>query len=525
MSSVDRGWPDVRRPSLRARAHLQASSLVVALLVAAVTKADDTEGGFDLNRYALGANLFVSQSPFVGAPDFVGVFPLPSLFDSPVAHQEPLFFRDSDFGIRKFTPSGLNFGAVLGLQTLSFGSGETPELVGMRRRDWTVQGGFTVGTRAKGVAIDVGGQTDLLGVHNGQEYTLRVARQFDVGNQYFMPQLRTTYQSANLVNYYFGVSPRESLPGRPQYTPGAVLRYAGTLQWGWHFLPQWFATATATVDFLPEAIRNSPIVDTSRTWAFQLGVSYDAPTMRSARPLPDRSAEPSVDVRLELFRATTNSKVFLRSGEAVAPVDVESDLGLTDAQLSVPLSITWRIAQAHALRLDYLQLLRSGRNDLEVNVDIGNGEFADGESVSARLDTRGLLLAYGYSLLRDTQKELTVFGGLQLTEFSYRFVGQQDETGASTRAVLPVLGIDLRINITERFSVEARGQFFSMDVNDDSGTVFGISAGGEYRVWDRLALGAGFRFYRQDLDSGDENFSGDYRVDYRGPTVFFRALF
>ena len=49
-------------------------------------------------------------------------------------------------------------------------------------------------------------QTDLLGEHDGQEYEFKIARLFDFDRYYVMPQLDVTYQSASLVDHYFGVN-------------------------------------------------------------------------------------------------------------------------------------------------------------------------------------------------------------------------------------------------------------------------------------------------------------------------------
>ena len=49
-------------------------------------------------------------------------------------------------------------------------------------------------------------QTDLLGEHDGQEYELKIARLFDFGGYYLMPQIDATNQSASLVDHYSGVT-------------------------------------------------------------------------------------------------------------------------------------------------------------------------------------------------------------------------------------------------------------------------------------------------------------------------------
>ena len=63
----------------------------------------------------------------------------------------------------------------------------------------------------------------------------------------------------------------------------------------------------------------------------------------------------------------------------------------------------------------------------------------------------------------------------------------------------------------------------SSDFNRYSGSPLDCRLSAKYTWRERLTAGLGYRFYRQDIDTADESFSGDYRFVYQGPLVFFGA--
>ena len=480
----------------------------------------------DLNEYALGAFVLTSQSYYEGIDNSTIVYPAPTKFGTAITEDETFFIRDGDVGLRKHFSGGWDLGAVASVQTLGYGSGTSLALAGMSRRDWTVQMGAVAGRDFGGFRIDAMIQTDILGEHDGQEYTLKFAKPLEWQSNYLVPQIDVLYQSADLVNHYFGVRPGEALPGRPAYEPGAAVTYSASLEWGWRFNPKWFFYANAAVDTVPSEIRNSPIVDDKEfNLSLSLGIAYDAPTMKTVGTKRVSSRESSFEIGVGAFFAHTDAKVFLTSGSAVIPVDLESEFSVDNSEVIVPIDLVWRIGRFHRLELGYFQLKRSGANDLIVPVEIGPVTFPAGDTVQSSVDTSIYKLAYAFSLMRDSQKELSLIGGVHVTDIAYRSDGAVDTVVADTTTLMPILGADLTVNFTDRLALEAELQFWLSDFNSHSGnlTDFGVSA--RYRISETFSFSAGFKFYRQDIDSADEDFFGDYRFEYRGPIVDIRARF
>jgi hypothetical protein len=127
--------------------------------------------------------------------------------------------------------------------------------------------------------------------------------------------------------------------------------------------------------------------------------------------------------------------------------------------------------------------------------------------------------------MRDEQKDVSIFGGLHATDIDYRVRGSSEPIVASTTSFLPVIGARANVVPAERWSATGNIEIFLLDFDKHSGELMDISVSAEYRLAERLIAGIGYRYYRQDIESGDDAFLGDYRLHYQGPFLQLRARF
>jgi outer membrane scaffolding protein for murein synthesis (MipA/OmpV family) len=509
----------------RTAATLAGIALAVASPNAHSESVTDFFHSLDLNEYALGAFYYHSQSPYDGVDNFNGVFPLPSTFDHPVFSDYTFYLRDGDFGLRKIFSNGWELAGVASLQTLGYGSGQSPALEGMRRRDWTIQMGASVGRMLGPVRLDLVGQTDVLGENGGQEYTFKLALPFRGDIWQLVPQIDAKYQSDDLVNHYFGVTEEEARPGRPAYAPGGATTLGASLNASLRINPKWYLTATASLDFLPDQISNSPIVDTERTARLWLGIAYDAPVFVAAHDELDPLDLSSFGFTLGAFYAQSESNVNLFGLDESESKDLEGELNLEDASWIPVLSAVWRIRRYHRIELGYVSLNRKASLDLTGPLITGDVTFDAGEHLTAEFNTSIFKLMYGFSLIQDEQKELSILGGLHVTDVGYRVASSNNVIDASTTTVMPSIGAHFTVRPFEKWYALLRLEYFGMDVGQNSGDMVHFSVTGQYEMTDNMALGAGYLSYRQDITSSDPDFTGDYQFEYTGPTVYVRARF
>ena len=479
----------------------------------------------DLNDYALTAELYISQSPYSGVDDFAVLYPLLSNFESSVDSRDILYIRDSYAGIRYVSDAGWVAGFAGKIQTLGYGADDSEVFAGMERRNWTAQFGFNVGKRFNRLAVDLFATTDLLDEHGAEEYDLLIARAFPLGRWEIVPQIGVRYQTGNFVNHYYGVTAPEATAERPEYTPGSALTPTLRLTGSYRISPTWFLTAAVGVSSLPGQITDSPLVDRDNTWRFSVGISYDAPAFAA----PDDDAVERAGAALELstggFLINSRSRVDLAGPSPLPEPDVEDGQRLEEQELAFPVDAIWQWGRYHRLDLRLFSLSRSSEAEFVDPVTIGDVTFGPNETVRTRLRTRVFRIGYGFSFLRDEQKELSLLAGLHVTDIEYSVRDTTDTIAASTTPVLPVFGVRGRVNMHPRISIEANVEAFLFDFNRYSGELFDVSMSGRYRLTGRWFTGLGYRYYRQNIRTADESLAGRVEIDYHGPYAYVGARF
>ena len=478
----------------------------------------------DLNDYTLAVDLYRSQSHYEGVDDFTIVYPLLRTFSHATNTENVLFLRDSHLGLRKFTESGWSYGVIGSIQTLGYGYDSSDALEGMARRTWTIQGGGSIGKRIGPVNIDLFASTDLLGVYKGQQYELKFSYSFVSQNIQIVPQMEFVHQSDELIDYYFGVTDSEIAPGRPAYAPGAATTPRLSVDVNWRIHPAWYVYGGTSVDFLPDEITNSPIVDKETVWRTYIGVGYapDSFVGQYGEEWDDSRSE--IEIGVGAFFASVTTKVNLDVDVLPASGNLEDEQALDDREMMVPVDVIWTFGRRHRLDLSYFELSRSNTRDLSVPVTIQGVTFAAGEAVTTSFDTRVIRFGYGYSIFRDNQKDLSLFAGIHVTDVDLDVLGANEFVSASTTTTLPVLGVRFRANFTEKWSVGANAEAFALDFDKYNGHLLDIAISGRYRFSDHFAIDGGYHFYRMNIKSGDESLSGEFSIDYRGPYVSFRAF-
>ncbi|MCG8710207.1 MipA/OmpV family protein [Brenneria sp. 4F2] len=90
-----------------------------------------------------------------------------------------------------------------------------------------------------------------------------------------LPKVGVRWDSKDLNKYYFGVSQSESLrSGLAAYTPEDSFTPYAELAVRYRITPAWVTFASARYEALPDAVKNSPMVDKEGIGMVSAGVSY-----------------------------------------------------------------------------------------------------------------------------------------------------------------------------------------------------------------------------------------------------------
>lgn len=251
------------------------------------------------------------------------------------------------------------------------------------------------------------------------------------------------------------------------------------------------------------ASQGRPAVPSPITDRFHLRGSYFAPSVET-------------DLRLDA-----------RDGTPGTPLTAEGDLGLDDRADQGRLELMIRMRERGRMRVDYFKLDRYAQRLLERTIDFGDETFLAGEQVATSIDWRMLGFTYTYSALRLDRVELGIGLGIHLLEAEARgeVRARQQREEAAGAGAFPTGALDFAWRISRRFSLTARGQYFSTSVEEFDGTLAEYHADVQYRWKPNFAIGLGYTAIRAELNISDDDFPGRFELDVSGPELFFRVSF
>lgn len=253
---------------------MSRNAVLAAALMLAVALPAAAQGPPERDRsqlsWSLGLGAISAPRPYVGASNQLLVIPLVGLE----------YKRLSVQGIRVSYHLLEENGLVLDLRARYNFDGldpdDSPFLAGMAARNGTIEAGLGLDWSRGPWALRATAFTDILGRSDGQELGLDLSRTwvFQRGRWVLTPAVGAVWQSATLIDYYYGVPPEESLPQRPTYEGDSALNLRASLLLVHRFSTRVSAIALLQAQRLDNEIVASPIVDERGAIFGLLGLNY-----------------------------------------------------------------------------------------------------------------------------------------------------------------------------------------------------------------------------------------------------------
>ena len=250
--------------------------------------------------------------------------------------------------------------------------------------------------------------------------------------------------------------------------------------------------------------------------------------------LPDWAPQPKPHVvedrfRVEVMTLSANIDTDVRIDPSLATqgtlIDAEDDLGLDDNKLLPLAEITLLPGERHLIRLSGFSLRRSARAVIDKTIVFDDQTYLPGEPVDSTLNLTSVGLTYGYSIVKALGVDVALTFGLQIIEVEANALVRSRVVRESDTAVtpLPLVGIEGRYDFNERWSVEARAQYLSVEFDEIDGSVLDARAALTWRMNPYLVLGLGYRTFDVKVDSRDIDDPGIFDMKMAGPLLFMRA--
>lgn len=107
--------------------------------------------------------------------------------------------------------------AILSYNFVGYESSDADILRGMRDRKNYTGAGLAFNVNMLSFDIDVALEKDVSNRHDGINGVLTLTHTWFINDLVFSPYIGGSYQSANYIDYYYGVSPSEVIVGRTEY--------------------------------------------------------------------------------------------------------------------------------------------------------------------------------------------------------------------------------------------------------------------------------------------------------------------
>lgn len=254
--------------------------------------------------------------------------------------------------------------------------------------------------------------------------------------------------------------------------------------------------------------------------------AYVPPIREIGNPITDRLA-----LRVSYTQAKAHTT--LRIDPTGVPlggttVSGERDLGFASTNPDGRVELTVRLGERDRMRVDYLQLDRSGSALLTHTVIFGNQTFLANEEMVSSLNWKTMGFTDTYAFLQTRSFEAGAGVGVQLMQAdaigSVPALYQSHESSQS--GAFPTIALDTMWRISSRFAFTGRGQYFGLQTHGITGSLGDYHGDFQYRWSSPFAIGIGYSYTRASFQRITHGSSpGRFELSLAGPELFVRVSF
>jgi len=254
------------------------------------------------------------------------------------------------------------------------------------------------------------------------------------------------------------------------------------------------------------------------------GDRYVPPTREIGNVITDRLA---LTVGYTQATAHTTLRVDPKGDPfAGTTVSGERDLGFASTNPDGRVELMLRMGERNRMRVDYLQLDRSGDERLSRTIVFGGQTFLANEEAVSSLDWKTMGFTYTYAFLQTRSFEAGAGIGVHLV--SADAIGSVPATfqshEASQAGAVPTIALETMWRISSRFAFTGRGQYLGGTVHTFTGSFADYHADFQYRWRSPFAIGIGYSYTRASFESvGHGSSPGRFVLSLGGPELFVRV--
>lgn len=220
-------------------------------------------------------------------------------------------------------------------------------------------------------------------------------------------------------------------------------------------------------------------------------------------------------------------------------VDFDETFGLGKNATRWRVDALWRIAPRHQLRFGYFDYSNSRTVIIDEDIEWGDYTFTAGGEVEAGYSSDIYVLSYEYSFVRQPTYEIAAGIGVHYSDVSFRLSGTAtliDEDGnvvdqgvvnekANAPVPLPLIGLRGTWVVSPSWVLEAAGSAFSARYDTYDGVWYQLRANATWMFSPNFGIGAGYNYFRTEIDVDRDTFRGNLTTNYSGLQVYLTGTF
>ena len=243
--------------------------ILMLLLLLSQVNAGDTKEERDLT---IGLGPYVQTQPYKGVDALL--LPSPVIF-----YDDGIFYvRWSQVGLYFLGNKGEDFSWGLSLtaqpRVYGYKAEDSKYLKGMDDRDNTFEGGLSFAAKYHDAYIETMLLTDMFARYESWIFKTEIGDKYTLGNLSFYPSLIFIYESADFVNYYYGVKKSEATATRSEFIPGEGWQVGAQTYIKYPFTNELSGLVNLRVDKIPSSATNSPLLETDIIYSGLVSLIY-----------------------------------------------------------------------------------------------------------------------------------------------------------------------------------------------------------------------------------------------------------
>jgi len=214
-----------------------------------------------------------------------------------------------------------------------------------------------------------------------------------------------------------------------------------------------------------------------------------------------------------------------RSGLGTS-IDFQDTLGMSDRANAPYAEARFRIGEKWRIEASYFRISQTGNKTIDRQINFDDVVFQPNTDVSSKVSFSDFRTAVDYSFYKTADKEVGVGLGLHWLQYEASLSTLHAGSEATNvLAPLPVLSAYGQMALNDQWSLGARLDWLSLNINQYSGGITVMSVSVLYQPFRHVGFGAGYQFLGVDYQSTSGSFQGKYNQNLQGPTVFLTASF